>query len=76
MKSIVELINELKEVELINELKEMDDHGFAERFELTSLDVAHSVKFDFDNWLPRCVEPGRQFVDLSEAWRRYEKSFG
>jgi len=29
-------------VELINELKEMDDLGFAERFELTSLDVAYA----------------------------------
>ena len=40
------------------------------------LDVAYIVKLDFDNWLRRCVEPGRQFVDLKEAWGRYEKSFG
>ena len=63
-------------VELINELKGMDDLGFAERFELTSLDVAYSVKLDFDNWLRRCVKPDTQFVDLGEAWSRYEKSFG
>jgi hypothetical protein len=63
-------------VELINELKGMDDLGFAERFEITSLDVAYSVKLDFDNWLRRCVGPGRQFVDIREAWHQYEKSFG
>jgi len=63
-------------VELINELKGMDDLALAERFELGSLDVAHHRRFDFDNWLRRCVEPGRQFVDIKEAWGNYEKSFG
>jgi hypothetical protein len=63
-------------VELINELKGMDDLGFAERFELMSLDVAYCVKLDFDNWLRRCVQPGRQFVDMKDAWDLYEKSFG
>jgi hypothetical protein len=63
-------------VELINELKGMDDLGFAERFGLMSLDVAYSEKLDFDNWLRRCVEPSRRFVDMGEAWERYEKSFG
>jgi hypothetical protein len=63
-------------VELINELKEMDDQRFAERFDLASLDTAYYRRFDFDNWLRRCVEPGRQFVDITEAWHFYEKSFG
>jgi len=63
-------------VELINELKGMDDLGFAERFALTSLDVAYSVKLDFDNWLRRCVEPSRRFANLDEAWGVYDKSFG
>jgi hypothetical protein len=63
-------------VELMNELKGMDDLKFSERFGLASLDVAHNTKFDFDNWLRRCVEPGRQFVDIKEAWGQYEKSFG
>ena len=63
-------------VELINELKGMDDLQFAERFELGSLDAAYHRRIDFDNWLRRCIEPGRQFVDIKEAWRQYEKSFG
>jgi hypothetical protein len=63
-------------VELINELKGMDDLRFAERFQIESLEVAHNVRFDFDNWLRRCVEPRRQFVNIQEAWGRYEKSFG
>jgi hypothetical protein len=63
-------------VELINEVKGMDDLRFAERFELASLDVAYSVRIDFDNWLRKCVQPGRQFVDIQEAWGNYEKSFG
>lgn len=67
MKSIVELINELKGV---------DDLRFAERFELGSLDTAYYRRIDFDNWLRRCVEPSQQFVDIKEAWDQYEKSFG
>jgi hypothetical protein len=63
-------------VELINELKGMDDLGFAERFELTSLDAAYSVKLDFDNWLRRCLQPSRRFSSLDEAWSLYDKSFG
>ena len=63
-------------VELINELKGMDDLRLTERFELGSEDVAHYRRIDFDNWLHRCVEPGRQFVDIQEAWGQYEKSFG
>jgi len=63
-------------VELINELKGMDDQLFAERFQVESFEVAHNVRLDFDNWLRRCVEPGRQFVNIGEAWSRYEKSFG
>jgi len=63
-------------VELINELKGMDDLRFAERSELGSLDAAYYRRLDFDNWLRRCVEPGRQFVDIDEAWGQYEKSFG
>ena len=63
-------------VELINELKGMDDLRFAERFELGSLDVAYHRRIDFDNWLRRCLEPRRQFVDIQEAWGEYEKSFG
>lgn len=64
-------------VELINELKGMDDLRFTERFELgSSLNVAYHRRLDFDNWLRRCVEPRRQFADLQEAWGQYEKSFG
>lgn len=63
-------------VELINEVKGMDELRFAERFALASSDVAHHRKVDFDNWLRRCLEPGRQFVDMKEAWDLYEKSFG
>jgi hypothetical protein len=63
-------------VELIDELKGLDDIGFAERFKLVSLDQAHSRKLDFDNWLRRNVPPRQQFVDMKEAWNRYEKSFG
>jgi len=63
-------------VELINEMKGMDDLGFAQQFDLASLDVAYHRRIDFDNWLRRCIEPGRQFVDIKEAWGQYEKSFG
>jgi hypothetical protein len=63
-------------VELINEVKGMDDLGFAERFELTSLDTAYYRRLDFDNWLRRCAEPGRQFADVKEAWSLYQESFG
>ncbi len=63
-------------VELIDELKRLDDIGFVGRFELVSLDQAHSRKLDFDNWLRRCVPPRQQFADIKEAWSRYEKSFG
>jgi hypothetical protein len=63
-------------VELINEVKGMDDLTFAEGFALASLDVAHNRRIDFDNWLRRCVEPRRQFVDIQEAWGEYERSFG
>jgi hypothetical protein len=63
-------------VELINELKGMDELRFAERFDLGSLDVAYHRRIDFDNWLRRCLEPRRQFVDIQEAWGEYEKSFG
>jgi hypothetical protein len=62
-------------VELINELKAMDDLRFAERFELGSLDLAYHRRIDFDNWLRRCVEPRRQLVDIGEAWGQYEKSY-
>jgi hypothetical protein len=55
-------------VELINELKGIDDRGFAERFELMSIDVAYSVKLDFDYWLRRSIEPSRRFVDMGEDW--------
>jgi hypothetical protein len=34
-------------VELIDELKGLDDIGFAGRFKLVSLDQAHSRKLDF-----------------------------
>jgi hypothetical protein len=63
-------------VELINEMKGMDDLGFAQQFGLASLDVAYHRRIDFDNWLRRCIEPRRQFVDIKEAWGQYEKSFG
>ena len=63
-------------VELINELKEMDVQRFAERFELESQNTAYYRRLDFDNWLRRCVEPRKQFVDLRDAWGQYEKSFG
>jgi hypothetical protein len=63
-------------VELINEMKGMDDLGFAQQFDLASLDVAYHRRIDFENWLRRCIEPGRQFVDIKEAWGQYEKSFG
>jgi hypothetical protein len=63
-------------VELINELKAMDDVRFAERFQLRSLDTAYHRRLDFDNWLRRCLEPRKQFVDIEEAWGQYEMSFG
>jgi hypothetical protein len=63
-------------VELINELKAMDDLRFAEQFELRSLDTAYYRRLDFDNWLRRCVEARLQFIDIYEAWGQYEKSFG
>ncbi len=63
-------------VELINELKGMDDLRLADQFELGSLDIAYHRRLDFDNWLRRCVEPGRLFVDICDAWGQYEKSFG
>jgi hypothetical protein len=62
--------------QLVNEVKGIDDLGFAKRFELGSVDTAYFRRLDFDNWLRRCVEPGRQFVDIKEAWGQYEKSFG
>jgi hypothetical protein len=67
MKSIVELIYELK---TISEVK------FADRFNLLTLDVAYYRRLDFDNWLRRCVEPDRQFSSIDDAWLQYEKSFG
>jgi hypothetical protein len=63
-------------VELLNELKVMDELQLAERFQLSSLDVAYHRRLDFDNWLRRCVEPGRRFAGLEDAWNAYEKSFG
>ena len=63
-------------VELLNEVKGMDDLRFAERFGMSSLDTAYYRRLDFDNWLRRCVERRRQFVDIKEAWGQYEKSFG
>jgi hypothetical protein len=63
-------------VELINEMKGMDDLRFADRFGLASLDAAYYRRIDFDNWLRRCAAPRRQFVDIKEAWSQYEKSFG
>jgi hypothetical protein len=63
-------------VELLNELKGMDELHLAQRFELPSLDVAYHRRLDFDNWLRRCVEPGRRFAGLEEAWKAYEGSFG
>jgi hypothetical protein len=63
-------------VELINELKGWDDIEFANRFELKSLAQTYFVRVDFDNWLRRCAPPGQHFVDMKEAWNLYEKSFG
>ena len=59
MKSIVELLNELKAIE---------EFPFAERFHLPSLDAAYHRKLDFDNWLRRCVELSfEDSQDLEEA---------
>jgi hypothetical protein len=66
MKSIVELINELKQ---INDLK------LAECFDL-SLDIAYYRRLDFDNWLRRCIDPVKQFTSIDEAWVQNEASFG
>lgn len=63
-------------VELINELKGIDDLSFAERFDLATSGAAYHRRLDFDNWLRRCVDPRRQFIDMREAWDQYEKSFG
>ena len=63
-------------VELLNELKAMGEFPFAQRFQLQTLDIAYHRKLDFDNWLRRCIEPVRKFSDMEEAWREYEKSFG
>jgi hypothetical protein len=62
-------------VELLIELKDQSEFQFAERFNLRSLDSAHGQKLDFDNWLRRCVEPRRRFIDLDEAYSGYVKSF-
>ena len=62
-------------VELINEVNGMDEQRFAERLDFI-IRCRLIVRLDFDNWLRRCVEPGRQFVDMKEAWDQYEKSFG
>ncbi len=63
-------------VELINELKGLGDVGVAQRFSLPNLDVAYFTRLDFDHWLRNCLEPGRRFASLDEAWTLYEKSFG
>ncbi len=63
-------------VELLNELKAIGEFPFAQRFHLPSLDAAYHRKLDFDNWLRRCVEPARRFSNMEEAWHEYEKSFG
>jgi hypothetical protein len=63
-------------VELLNELKGMDELCLAERFQLSSLDVAYHRRLDFDNWLRKCLQPGRRFSSLEEAWSLYDKSFG
>ena len=63
-------------VELINELKGMDELEVAERFHLLCVDVAYYRRIDFDNWLRRCLQPGRRFASLDEAWSLYDKSFG
>ena len=54
-------------VELLHELKGMDELRLAERFQLSSLDVAHHRRLDFDNWLRRCVWCARDNV---AAWSR------
>jgi hypothetical protein len=38
-------------VELLNELKRMDESTFARRFALTTFASAYSRRIDFDNWL-------------------------
>jgi hypothetical protein len=63
-------------VELINELKGMDEMKIAERFHPPCSDVARNQKLDFDNWLRRCVPLDRKFANLDEAWSLYGKSFG
>jgi hypothetical protein len=63
-------------VELLIEVKDQSELQFAERFNLRSLDSAQGQKLDFDNWLRRCVEPRRRFIDLDEAYGGYIKSFG
>ncbi len=63
-------------VELLNELKQMDELTFARRFALATFESAYSRRIDFDSWLRRCVEPGRRFAGIDEAWCIYEKSFG
>jgi hypothetical protein len=51
-------------VELISELKRMDDLHFADQFGLGSLSVGYHRKLDFDTWLRSYVKPGQQFVDI------------
>lgn len=63
-------------VELLNELKQMDELTLARCFRLPTLESAYSRKLDFDNWLRRCVEPGRKFTGMDDAWGAYERSFG
>jgi hypothetical protein len=63
-------------VELINELKGMDEMMLAERFHLQGPNIAYCRRLDFDNWLRRCLQPGRRFASLEEAWTLYDKSFG
>ena len=49
---------------------------FANAVGLDNVNTAHYQKIDFDNWLRRCVTPGRKFVGLQEAYSEHIKSFG
>jgi hypothetical protein len=54
-------------VELIYELQGMTDSDIAKRFRMPRSEVAYYRLLDFDNWLHRCLEPGRRFTGLDEA---------
>jgi hypothetical protein len=63
-------------VELLNELREIGTFAFAQRFRLQTPEAVSATKSDFDNLLRRSVTPGRHFESLEDAYFEYIRSFG